>query len=486
MLRSKLLAAATLAVALTPMIGSAVLAADPALTLRLATTEDPDRPSQVFLDRFAAEVAEQSDGAMTVEIIYAAGGHEADKEAVTARLVRSGDVDLAVVPTRAWNDVGVTSLQALMAPFLVDNDGLLRAVGSDETVLQPMLEGLAEQGLVGLAIWPESLRQLFTFEENGPPIVKPADLIGQTIFLPGSALQNQIMEALGATVSNEFPPDPLVHDGTLRGAEYSLAFYNLYSPPATVTADVVFYPKFMTFVTEDAIWSRLTDEQQAIVRDAAAAARDEIVAALPTTAELVAAHCEQGGRAVLAGAENVAAFQAASQPMYDQMREDPFTAAAIDAVADLKAATPPGPAAEACEPDPAAVATAAPVTAGSPIGPVPNGTYVTVNTKEELATEGMNAMDASNNAGDWTWRVDGTSGTWEIDHPSGYHEVCAVTFEELGDRVRSEGCEEWMEFRWELDGDQLTVTVVAAGPQQTQYMSTAYQALFGGPWTKVE
>jgi TRAP-type C4-dicarboxylate transport system substrate-binding protein len=485
MLRSKLLAVAVLAVALTA-IGPAVLAADQPLTLRLATTEDPDRPSQVFLDRFAAEVAEQSDGAMTVEIIYAAGGHEADKEAVTAGLVQSGDVDLAIVPTRAWNDVGVTSLQALMAPFLVDNDGLLRAVGSDETVLQPMLEGLAEHGLVGLAVWPESLRQLFTFEENGPPIVEPADLVGQTIFLPGSALQNQIMAALGATVSNEFPPDPLVHDGTLRGAEYSLAFYNLYYPPATVTPDVVFYPKFMTFVTEDAIWSRLTDEQQGIIRDAAATARDEVVALLPATSDLVAAHCEQGGRAVLAGPENVAAFQAAAQPMYDQMREDPFTAAAIDAISALKEATPPGPGVEACEPDPAALATTAPVDAGPAIGPVPDGTYVTVNTKEDLATEGMNAMDASNNAGDWTWRIDGATGTWEIDHPSGYHEVCSVTLEALGDRVRSEGCDEWMEFRWQLDGDQLTVTVVAAGPEQTQYMSTAYQALFGGPWTKVE
>jgi hypothetical protein len=243
MIRTRLLVGAVVVAALLPMAPASAMAADPPITLRLATSEDPDRPSQPFLDRFAAEVEGRSGGSMTVEIIYAAGGHESDKEMITAQRVQDGDVELAVIPTRAWGDIGVTSVQALMAPFLIDNDGLLRAVGTDEAVLQPMMEGMAEHGLIGLAIWPESLRHLFTFEENGPPITDPSDLVGQTMFVVGSTLQNQIIEALGATTSNVFPPDELVHDGTLRGAEYSLAFYNLYYPPATVTADVIFYPK---------------------------------------------------------------------------------------------------------------------------------------------------------------------------------------------------------------------------------------------------
>jgi TRAP-type C4-dicarboxylate transport system substrate-binding protein len=234
---------------------------------------------------------------MTVEIIYAAGGHDADKEMITARRVQDGDVELALIPTRAWGDIGVTSLQALMAPFLIDSDGLLRAVGTDPTTLEPMLDGMAEQGLVGLAIWPESLRQLFTFEENGPPIVNPSDLAGQTVFVIGSTLQNEIVETLGASPSNVYPIDDLVRDGTMRGAEYSLAFYNLYGPPATVTADVVFYPKYMTFVAEDAAWSRLSADQRQIIDEAATTARDELMSALPETRDLVAAFCERGGRA---------------------------------------------------------------------------------------------------------------------------------------------------------------------------------------------
>ena len=107
--------------------------------------------------------------------------------------------------------------------------------------------------------------------------MKPSDLAGQTMFVIGSALQNEIMESLGRHTSNVFPPDDLVHDGTLRGAEYSLVYYNLYQP-ATVTADVVLYPKYQTLVAEDAAWSRLTAEQQQHrSRHAAAGARRDDV-----------------------------------------------------------------------------------------------------------------------------------------------------------------------------------------------------------------
>jgi TRAP-type C4-dicarboxylate transport system substrate-binding protein len=483
-IRSRLLAAAALApLLLTSAPSLPAVAADPPITLRLATPEVHDRPSQPFLDRFAAEVAALSRGSMTVEVIYEAGGHVDDKEPIAARRVQSGDVQLAVIPTRAWADAGVTSVQALMAPFLIDNDALLRAVATEETVLQPMLDGMAEQGLIGLVIWPENLRHLFTFDENGPPILEPSDLVGQTMFVIGSALQNQIMRALGATPSNVYPPDVLVRDGTLRGAEYSLWNYNLYSP-ATVTADVVFYPKYQTLVAEDAAWSRLSEEQQRIVQDAAATARDAQMSTLPDSSDLVTTYCAQGGRAVLAGEANVAAFQAAGQPIYDRMREDGYTSAAIDAITALKAVTTPGPTVEACEPTPHA--TAAPAASGPPVGLVPDGTYKLSHTKQELVAAGLTAQDASNNAGDWTWRFDGTRGSWALDHPDGFHEAHDATYEVLGDRVRmNEGSGGWHDFRWTLDGDQLRVTVLdnATG---TAYDVAAEQAILGGPWTKVE
>jgi TRAP-type C4-dicarboxylate transport system substrate-binding protein len=477
-------ALATLTLATLPL-GPAALAADPPIALRLATPEDPDRPSQPFLDTFAAEVERASGGSMSVEILYGAGGHEADKEPVAARRVLSGDVELAVIPSRAWTDAGVTSVQALMAPFLIDSDELLRAVASDASVLQPMMDGMAEQGLVGLAIWPENLRHLFTFDENGPPMVAPSDLEGQTLFVVGSSLQNQIIEALGATPNNTFPPDELVRDGTLGGAEYSLAFYNLYSP-ATVTADVTFYPKYQTLVAEDSAWSRLSAEQQDVIRQAAATAREAMIAGLPTDASLLQAFCDQGNGAVLAGPENVAAFQSAAQPIYDQLRQDRATAAAIDAISALKASLDVAPISTSCER--VAQAAAAPVASGPPIGPIPDGTYRLTNTKEALLARGVNAMDSTNNAGEWTLRVGGLAGSWTLDHPDGFHEVCSVTYTNKGDHVRMDfvsGCDGWVDLRWTLDDDQLTLMVVGTN-NETAYDVAATDGILRGPWTKVE
>jgi TRAP-type C4-dicarboxylate transport system substrate-binding protein len=485
MIRARDLVVATLITAVAAVAsGAAALATDPPIMLRLATPEDPDRPSQPFLDQFSAQVERASGGSLDVEIIYAAGGHEADKELVAARRVIDGDVDLAVIPSRAWTDVGVTSVQALMAPFLIDSDELLRAVASDAGVLQPMMDGMADQGLVGIAIWPENLRHLFTFDENGPPLVAPTDLVGQTMFVIGSTLQNHIMETLGATTSNEFPPDDLVRNGTLRGAEYSLAFYNLYSP-ATVTSDVVFYPKYQTLVAEDATWSRLSAEQQRIIRDAAAAAREAFIPDLPSDATLAQTFCDGGGRAVVAGAENRAAFAAAAQPVIDEMRQDPSTAAAIDAIVALKASLGASPPAVTCA---LVQPTAAPVASGPSIGLVPDGTYRATNTKADLLERGVNAIDSSNNAGDWTWLFDGDAGSWTLDHPDGFHEVCGVTYTNKGDRIRMDlvsGCDGWLDFRWALDGDQLSVTVVDTSVG-TAYDVAATDGILRGPWTRVE
>jgi TRAP-type C4-dicarboxylate transport system substrate-binding protein len=273
-------------------------------------SDDEARASQVFLDAFAAEVARASGGSMNIDILYAAGGHDPDKEEVTARRVLSGDVELGEIPARAWDEVDIPSFQALQAPFLIDSDELMRAVGADPSVLEPMAGGLSEKGLVGLAVWPESLRHLFTFDENGPPLLAPADIAGQGMFVINTKLQNQIMTTLGATPDNVFPVDDAVMNGTLRGAEYSLNPFNLRTP-ATVTADVSFYPKFQTLVADDAAWSRLSTDQQKIIQDAAAAARKTMIDGLATEVSLLQDFCNTGNHVVLAGPANVAAFRQA-------------------------------------------------------------------------------------------------------------------------------------------------------------------------------
>ena len=489
---SRTFAAAALAAALLPLAPSAAtVAADPAVTIRLATPESPNRPSQTFLDTFVSAVETASAGSIAVDVIYqAGGGDDVAKESITAQRVLSGDVEMAVIPLRAWGDAGVTAFDALAAPLLIDNDALAVAIATDPLV-QPMLDAIGAQGLVGLAVWPEDLRHPFTFERNGYPLLGPADYAGQTIFALQSKLQAEILGALGATVTTPTNLDKGVRDGTIRGAESGLwvGGYTLGGMP-TATIDVTLYPKWQTLVAEDAAWSRLTAEQQAVVHDAAAAAQAAELAVRPTDADSAAAYCAAGGRVVVAGYQNVDAIRAAEQPVVDRLSSDPAAATAFAAIEALSKATPRGPAPAPCGPKVDVSATTPPVKPGPPIAPIPDGVYTMTLTAADLRARGTTALTAGNNEGAWTLTVDGGDGSWTLLHPSGSLERCDVTFAvRKKDRVRmapKPSCPQpWTDLRWTLEGDQLRIDVL---DDESGLLASVREdeAILGGPWTRIE
>ena len=319
--------------------------------LRLADPDDKDRPSQPAIDEFLRVIKEGSGGAMIVDVLYGVGGQTTTgREKVLTDMVMAGDVELAIAPVRAWSDAGVTSVDALGAPLLIDSDPLLTAVAKDPLV-QPMLAAMSDDGLVGLAVWPEDLRHPFTWEINGPPLLAAADFKGETIWTLPSKLQSEVIETLGGKPLFEEFPDALIADGTLRGAETGLATgaYTIGKFP-TATGDVTLYPKYQVLVAEDAAWSRLTPAQQDLIRKAARAATDKAVTVHPTDDRNAVAYCQAGGKVVLAGPENVATFVKAVQPMIDRLSQDPVTGTAIKAIQGLKARTPAASSAVACAP----------------------------------------------------------------------------------------------------------------------------------------
>ncbi len=73
--------------------------------------------------------------------------------------VAAGTYDLAWVAPRPWHAKGVTTFDALMAPFLVDSYALQQAV-LESDLEQDMLAGLEGTGLVGLGVLPGPLRRI--------------------------------------------------------------------------------------------------------------------------------------------------------------------------------------------------------------------------------------------------------------------------------------------------------------------------------------
>ena len=122
---------AGLAVSLVIVFGTTtVVATAPAvtLTLRIGTDDEPGRPAADQIEEFARSVADRSSGAIVVEPVWHAAGDTPDWDQQVSRLVTSGELEMGLIPSRAWDTEGVTTLRALNAPFLVTRDELVTEI----------------------------------------------------------------------------------------------------------------------------------------------------------------------------------------------------------------------------------------------------------------------------------------------------------------------------------------------------------------------
>ena len=112
------------------------------IVLTLGTNDVPGDASGAYIEQFAADLARISGGLVTIEPRYRAAGEDVVRyDQRVAEMVRRGELDLGVVPARAFDELGVTSLQALQAPFLLTDDDAMDAVVAG-TMRDDLLSGL--------------------------------------------------------------------------------------------------------------------------------------------------------------------------------------------------------------------------------------------------------------------------------------------------------------------------------------------------------
>ncbi len=80
----------------------------------------------------------------------AVGGDKDDWDQAVARGVVAGEFDMGLVPARAWDTEGVSSLAALHSPILVTSDALMAKV-TEPAIADEMLAGLDTLGVSGPA-----------------------------------------------------------------------------------------------------------------------------------------------------------------------------------------------------------------------------------------------------------------------------------------------------------------------------------------------
>ena len=154
---------------------------------------DPDTP---IAEYFAAQVKKISGGKLRIHVVLDAAGDDVpDTEARIVRMVRDGRLDLGWIGARVWDELGVTSFQALQAPFLIDSYPLLERVTTGP-LAREMLAGLKRDDVVGLALVPELLRHPVGLKR---PFLSPSDFAGARIADFPSRASDSLLRALGAT-----------------------------------------------------------------------------------------------------------------------------------------------------------------------------------------------------------------------------------------------------------------------------------------------
>lgn len=457
-------------VAATPISTSApatLPVQDEPITLHIAVADQQGRPSEPYVLEFVEQVKNLSKGHITVIPVWDAGAEITPFfEQGVVKIVKEGRYELGLAGSRAWDSSGVTSFQALQAPFLITDDALAEAIASSEIGTQ-MLEGLSSVGMTGLGLWPEDLRHPFSMTPD-KPILSPDDLKGLTVRSIPSEVSYMLIDTLGGS--------PMYGD-SYQAAESGLRQGASLTGTPTATGNVIFFPKFQVLFANGAAFEKLSEGQRSILREAAAATQKKAIAEHPTEADAAAAWCADGGTVVMASEAQVTAFEAVAQPVFDKIEQDPLNAELIAAIRELKAKTMPAPGAEACESDitqPSTDPNSENETWST--GLPPNGTWMVELTLDDFVSGCVSPSSAREWAGIYEFEFENDKGIHRGQGTWGSLQ-CPFTAEVIENFVRFnyvdlglgnyECGDEHDDVQWRLDEDGLHFNFVTnfGGPQ---------------------
>jgi TRAP-type C4-dicarboxylate transport system substrate-binding protein len=393
----------------------------PALKLVAVAPSPKGFPGGDQLAEFADQVSKLSNGTITIELSPAMNVSEKDNDVVAISMVRNGKVAIGVIPARGFDLVGVSSLRALQAPFLVSTSAVGDKLLADP-IADEMLSGLSTAGLTGLALTYDSLRHPIGFRH---PLVSPADFEGATIAAPQSTTTKRLLEALGATAT-DVNGDALeggIVDGTIRGLENSMEFPTA-PEQGIVTGNAPLFLKANAIVIDSKAFAGLTTAQQSVLRRAAVATRDWASTRHLDASSAAAKFCSDAhGDVTLATPEQLAALHSAAEPVLSELDKDPLTARAIARIRLLATSTStstitPCTSSRPPRTDPSST------TAGSSTPASPNGLAAAVQgvwrvtvALDPNGSKVTTARDAALNNGVWTWTF--RDGTFDYLEPRG-------------------------------------------------------------------
>jgi TRAP-type C4-dicarboxylate transport system substrate-binding protein len=320
-------------------------AGNPSSKPRVLTLADGNSTDIQDAQPFAAAVWKLSHGTLRIKIEGNWRPNDPRVETGLINDVRAGKAQLGITGSRAFDTVGITSFQALQAPFLIDNYPLERKV-LDSSIPGKMLQGLRPHGLVGVAVLPGPLRRPFGFTR---PLLAVSDYKGARIGIRPSEVTGDIFRALGAIPVAQGSSDSGPIIAGLAGVEaHAFIIDEAFAVPhAVLTGNVVFGPRPSVIFMNQRAFGALTAVQRAVLYRAGVQARSAGIYQGNDTAS-VADLCRRGIKVVSASPADLAGLQAAVRPVYRTLESNPSTRAFIDQITAMRPAIGGSPAAVTC------------------------------------------------------------------------------------------------------------------------------------------
>jgi TRAP-type transport system periplasmic protein len=231
--------------------------------------------------------------------------------------LKLGTVDLALpstVMTSVAPEFGVFEM-----PYLVQDRGHAARIAKDVT--HPILGPIAEKaGYRILGVWENGYREI---TNNKRPIVKPADLDGVKLRVPGGVWRVKMFKAYGASPSPMELKEVFValQTGVMDGQENPLTqIYSQKFQEVQKYLSLTGHVYTPAYLTAGASWSRLPADVQKTLADTAKEVEPEILKLAAKLDDELIGKMKQSG--IQVNDADKAAFVAASKGVYDDFAKE--------------------------------------------------------------------------------------------------------------------------------------------------------------------
>ncbi len=302
-------------------------AAGGSFSLKLGHNLAEDHAVHIQMTSFVAAVKEKTGGAIDITIIpNGTLGSESDM----ISQIQAGALDMAKVSASTLGNFS-EKYNAFSVPYVFNDQAHYYSYMESDSA-QAVFDSTDDQGFRGLT-WLDSGARSFYTKETA--IRTPADLKGLKIRTMDSQMAIDMMNCLGgsATVMGYSDIYTGMQQGVIDGAENNVTALRDHGD---VTQYYCFdeHTRIPDIIVISAnVWSKFSDEQKSIVTECAKAATEEYKTAWKNFEDEVLDKAVNENGVELIRDVDIAAFQAAVQPIYDDLQSsNPETYAIVEEI----------------------------------------------------------------------------------------------------------------------------------------------------------